>query len=250
MLGVSPEDRVSFRTLFSKLADPDAVNPLGFLRNLPRMGQLNRFVRRLIAQRREQPGDDLMSALLRAEEGGDRLSEDELVSMVFLLLFAGHETTVNLIANGVQALLAHPDQLALLRERPELIDTAIEELLRFTNPVGVVAPRFAREDLEVAGVHVPRGTTLMLLLASANLDEAAFPNAHRLDVTRDPNRHVSFGLGAHFCLGAPLARLEARVALPALLRRFPTMRLGVPVSKLRLRSNLGLRGLHELPLAV
>lgn len=250
MLGVPPEERHSFRTLFAKVADPDAVNPIGFLRNLPRMGQLGRFVRRLIALRREQPGDDLMTALVRAEEGDDRLSEDELVSMVFLLLFAGHETTVNLIANGVQALLAHPDQLTLLRERPELIDTAIEELLRFTNPVGVVAPRFAREELEVAGVRIPRGTTLTLLLASANLDEAAFPNAHRLDVTREPNRHVSFGLGAHFCLGAPLARLEARVALPALLRRFPTMRLAVPASQLELRSNLGLRGLQALPLAV
>ncbi len=250
MLGVSPEDRGSFRTLFAKLVDPDALNPLGFVRNLPRMGRLNRFIRRLIALRREQPGDDLMTALVRAEEGGDRLSEDELVSMVFLLLFAGHETTVNLIASGVQALLAHPDQLALLREKPELIDTAIEELLRFTNPVGTVAPRFAREDMEVAGVPVPRGTTLMLLLASANLDEAAFPNAHRLDITREPNRHVSFGLGAHFCLGAPLARLEARVALPALLRRFPGMRLSVPVSQLQLRSNVGLRGLHALPLAV
>ncbi|PZR10485.1 MAG: hypothetical protein DI536_19770 [Archangium gephyra] len=214
------------------------------------MGRLNRFIRRLIALRREQPGEDLMTALVRAEEAGDRLSEDELVSMVFLLLFAGHETTVNLIASGVQALLAHPEQLALLREKPELIDTAIEELLRFINPVGTVAPRFVREDMEIAGVRVPRGTTLTLLLASANLDEAAFPNADRLDITRDPNRHVSFGLGAHFCLGAPLARLEARVALPALLRRFPGLRLWVPASKLHLRSNLGLRGLHDLPLAV
>ena len=203
MLGVSPEDRGSFRTLFSKLVDPDALSPLGFVRNLPRMGQLNRFIRKLIALRREQPGDDLMTALVRAEEDGDRLSEDELVSMVFLLLFAGHETTVNLIASGMQALLAHPDQLALLREKPELIDTAIEELLRFTNPVGTVAPRFAREDMEVAGVPIPRGATLMLLLASANLDEDAFENAHKLDVTREPDRHVSFGLGAHFCLGAP-----------------------------------------------
>jgi cytochrome P450 PksS len=118
MLGVPPDERASFRALFAKLVDPDALNPLGFVRNLPRMARLNRFIRHLIALRREQPGDDLMTALVRAEEAGDRLSEDELVSMVFLLLFAGHETTVNLIASGVQALLAHPDQLALLRERP------------------------------------------------------------------------------------------------------------------------------------
>lgn len=250
MLGVPPTDRARFRALLAKVVDPDATNPLGFVRNLPRMIQLNRFFRSLVALRRERPGDDLVTALVSAEEDGDRLTEDELVSMVFLLLFAGHETTVNLIASGVHALLAHPDQLALLREKPELIDTAIEELLRFTNPVGTVSPRFAREDMEVAGVAVPRGTTLTLLLASANLDEAAFPNAHQLDITRDPNRHVSFGLGAHFCLGAPLARLEARVAIPALLRRFPRMRLAVPPSQLRLRSNLGLRGFHALPLAL
>lgn len=250
MLGVPPDERETFRRLFSKLVDPDALNPLGFVRNLPRMAKLNRFIRHLIALRREQPGDDLTTALVRAEEGGDRLTEDELVSMVFLLLFAGHETTVNLIGNGVLALLDHPDQLALLREKPELIDSAIEELLRFTNPVGIVAPRFVREDMEIAGVPVTRGTTLTLLLASANLDEAAFPNAHRLDIAREPNRHVSFGLGAHFCLGAPLARLEARVAIPALIRRFPAMRLAVPASELRLRSNFALRGLHALPLAV
>lgn len=250
MLGVEPADRTLFRSMLAKVVESDAMSPVGFIRNLPILGRLNRFLRRLIALRREQPGDDLMTALVNAEEGNDRLTEDELVSMVFLLLFAGHETTVNLIANGMQALLAYPDQLERLREKPEFIDTAIEELLRFTNPVGTVSPRFAREDMEVAGVSVPRGTTLTLLLASANLDEAAFANAHRLDIARDPNRHVSFGLGAHFCLGAPLARLEARVAIPALLRRFPHMRLAVPASQLRLRSNLGLRGLYELPLAV
>ena len=250
MLGVLPADRIRFRKMLEKVVDPARTNPVGFVLNIPHMARLNRFFRELVALRRERPGDDLVTALVRAEEGNDRLTEDELVSMVFLLLFAGHETTVNLIANGTHALLTHPDQLALLREKPELIDTAIEELLRFTNPVGTVSPRFAREDMEVAGISVPRGTTLTLLLASANLDEAAFPNAHQLDITRDPNRHVTFGLGAHFCLGAPLARLEARIAIPALLRRFPHLRLSVPASSLRLRSNLGLRGFHALPLAV
>ncbi|MBL8684608.1 MAG: cytochrome P450 [Myxococcales bacterium] len=250
MLGVPADERVTFRRRLAKVLNPSAQTPVGFVVNYPHMIWLNRFFRRLVALRREQPGDDIVTALVSAEEGADRLTEDELVSMVFLLLFAGHETTVNLIGNGVHALLQHPEQLALLREKPELIDSAIEEMLRFTNPVGTVSPRFAREEMEVAGVTIPRGATMTLMLASANLDEEQFPNAHTMDITRDPNRHVAFGFGAHFCLGAPLARLEARVAIPALIQRFPRMRLAVPASQMRLRANLGLRGFDTVPLAV
>lgn len=250
MLGVSGPERMEFRRLLAQVVDPRRQNPAGFILNYPSMVRLNRLLRRLVQLRREQPGDDLMTALVQAEEGGDRLDEDELISMVFLLLFAGHETTVNLIGNGVVALLQHPDQLELLRDRPALIDGAIEEMLRFTNPVGTVSPRFVREDLEIAGVKVPRGTTLTLLLASANLDEAAFPGADRLDITRNPNRHVAFGLGAHYCLGAPLARIEARAAIPALLRRFPDLRLAVPPAALRWRPSMGLRGLEALPVSL
>ncbi|HEY8377823.1 MAG TPA: cytochrome P450, partial [Nannocystis sp.] len=242
LLGVPGPEGMQFRKLLARVVEPGSQNPIGMVLNYPNMVRLNRLLRRLVQLRREQPGDDLITALVQAEEGGDRLGEDELISMVFLLLFAGHETTVNLIGNGVLALLQHPDQLQLLRDRPELIDSAIEELLRFTNPVGTVAPRFVREDLEIAGVRVPRGTTLTLLLASANLDEAAFPEAGRLDITRNPNRHVAFGLGAHYCLGAPLARLEARVAIPALLRRFPGLRLAVSPAAVRWRPGMGLRG--------
>jgi cytochrome P450 PksS len=138
----------------------------------------------------------------------------------------------------------------LLRESPALIDTAIEEMLRFTNPVGTVSPRFAREDLEIAGVAIAKGSTLMPLIASANLDDTAFEHADRLDITRNPNRHVAFGYGAHFCLGAPLARLEARVAIPALLQRFPDVRLAVPADKIRWRGqHMGLRGVVSLPLS-
>jgi cytochrome P450 PksS len=214
------------------------------------MVALRRFLHELVTLRRTQPGDDLVSALVQSEEQGDRLSEDELISMVFLLLFAGHETTVNLIGNGILELVRHPDQLDALRAEPTLIDGAIDEMLRYTNPVGVVAPRFATEDVEVAGVTIPRGSTVNAMIASANLDEAAFPDASRFDITRSPNRHVSFGLGAHYCLGAPLARIEARVAFPALLRRFGRLQLAVPAQQLRWSPNIGLRGLQSLPLSV
>ncbi|AKJ05014.1 cytochrome P450 PksS [Archangium gephyra] len=250
MLGVPQSDRIPFRALIAKVLDSSAVTPISFIRNYPNMLRLNSFLRKLVKLRREQPGDDLVTALVQAEEGGDRLSEDELISMVFLLLFAGHETTVNLIGNGVLELVRHPEQLQKLREQPDLIDSAIEEMLRFTNPVGIVAPRFAKEDVEIAGVPIPKGSALTLLIASANLDETAFPHADELDITRSPNRHVSFGYGIHYCLGAPLARLEARVAIPALLRRFPRLDLAVPAEKLRWRPHIGLRGLEALPLSV
>lgn len=250
MLGVPPADRAEFRRLLNRLMGGSQSSLVSLVRSYPEMVKLNAFLRRLVTLRRTEPADDLVSALVRAEEEGDRLSEDELVSMVFLLLFAGHETTVNLIGNGVLELVRHPEQLQLLREQPELVDGAVDEMLRYTNPVGVVAPRFATEDVEVAGVTLPRGSLVNLLIASANLDDDGFPDAGRFDITRSPNRHVSFGLGAHYCLGAPLARLEARVAIPALLRRFERLELAVPADELRWRPNIGLRGLVALPLAV
>ena len=250
MLGVPPADRDRFRTLFASLQSTSEMTPVSFVRNYPRMRRLTAFLRELVRLRREQPGDDLVSALVHAEEAGDRLDEDELISMIFLLLFAGHETTVNLIGNGVLELVRRPDQLQKLRDDPDLIGTAVEEMLRFTNPVGVVAPRFAKEDVEIAGVPIPRGSMVTLLIASGNLDEAAFPDADTLDITRSPNRHVSFGLGTHFCLGAPLARLEARIAIPALLRRFEHLELAVPADQLPWRRHIALRGVEELPLVV
>lgn len=250
MLGVPPAGRDRFRRLLEQLQVKSQTGPISLLQSLPRTAALRRFLHELVALRRAEPGDDLVSALVQAEEAGDRLNEDELLSMIFLLLFAGHETTVNLIGNGIYELVRHPDQLEALRTDPGLIDTAIDEMLRFTNPVGVVAPRWATEDAEIAGVTIPRGSTVNVMIASANLDETAFPHADRFDVTRSPNRHVSFGLGAHYCLGAPLARLEARIAIPALLRRFDRLELAVPAQQLRWGPNVGLRGLQALPLSV
>jgi len=184
---------------------------------------------------------------VQAEEAGERLREDELVAMVFLLVVAGHETTVNLIGNGALALLRFPEQLARLREDPALDATAVEELLRFHSPVEVSTERYAREPLEIAGVTIPRGALVYGVLSSANRDETQFEEPHVLDLGRERNRHLAFGQGIHYCLGAPLARLEGQIAIRRLLDRVPTLRLAVPESSLRWRKGLNLRGLEALP---
>ena len=191
-----------------------------------------------------------MSALARAEEAGQQLSEDELVAMVVLLLVAGHETTVNLIGNGTLALLHHPEQLQKLRQEPGLMPSAVEELLRFASPVETATERYAREEVTIAGVTIPRGGLVLPVIASANRDERQFADPDRLDVARTPNRHLSFGLGAHFCLGAALARMEGQIALATLLRRAPGLRLVVEPVALRWRPGLVLRGLRALPVTL
>jgi cytochrome P450 len=248
MLGVPEEDRAPFRRWMVGFLDGMSRSPLGLVAQFPRSVLMMGFFRRLIQQRREHPGDDLLTGLVQAEEQGDRLSEDELVAMIFLLLLAGHETTVNLIGSGTLALLQHPDQLERLRRDPGLIGTAVEELLRYANPVAQPSPRFAREDLVLHGKVIPRGATVVPLLASANRDETMFARADEVDVGRQPNRHVAFGLGVHYCLGAPLARLEGRIALQTLVQRFPRMRLAVPEEALQWRGSVNLRGLKTLPL--
>ncbi|MFY0572457.1 cytochrome P450 family protein [Archangium lansingense] len=247
MMGVPEEDRLTFHRQMGGFLD-NLSSPLGFLLQTPNAFNMLRFFRKLIRLRQTDPRDDLLTALVLAEEQGDRLNEDELVSMIFLLLLAGHETTVNLIGNGTLALLQHPEQLQKLRENPELIGSAVEELLRYGNPVDQPSPRFAREDIHLEGHVIPRGSTVMLLLASANRDESVFENPDTLDITRKPNRHVAFGMGVHYCLGAPLARLEGTIALQHLVRRFPQMKLAVPEQQLRWRGSIGLRGLKALPL--
>ena len=199
----------------------------------------------LIADRRRSPRDDLLGALVAAEDEGDRLTERELLSTCTLLLVAGHETTVNLIANGTLALLRHPDQLRRLRDDPALARSAVEELLRFDAPVQLTA-RVALEDIELDGATLAKGSMAMLLLASANRDPGAFPDPDRLDLGRAENHHLSFGFGTHFCLGAPLARLEAEVALTTLVRRRPDLALATDTP--RYKENLILRGLEALPL--
>jgi cytochrome P450 PksS len=222
----------------------------GIFTAIPYIWLFIRYLRRFIQSRRAAPGDDLVSALVQAEEGGEKLSEDELLAMVLLLLVAGHETTVNLIGNGTLALLEHPEQMEKLRKNPERMKLAIEELLRFHSPVEWATERFAREDLTIAGVRIRRGELIFAVIASANRDDRQFTNPDTLDIAREPNRHLSFGQGVHFCLGASLARLEGQIAINTLLRRASELRLAVAPEALQWRRGLVLRGLEALPLTV
>jgi cytochrome P450 len=204
-------------------------------------------LRRPKVQAHGKRSDDLLSALIAVRDDNDRLTERELVSMVFLLLIAGHETTVNLIANGMHLLLAHPDQYRRLRSDPSLIPAAVEEFLRYESPVETTTFRFTAEPVEVGGVTIPAGEVVLAALASANRDEERFADPARFDITRRENSHLAFGHGIHFCLGAPLARLEGQVAFETLLARLPELTLAVPAEDLAWRPGILIRGLVDLP---
>jgi len=248
MLGVPVKDRERFkqwgldiaRGLDAIMLPPDSEVAR---RSVASRQALTAYFRELIAERRATPRADVLSDLIAAEEAGDRLSEPELLATCMLLLIAGHETTVNLIGNGTLALLRHPDQLRLLRERPGLIGTAVEELLRFDGPVQRTA-RIPSEDITIDGRTIPKGELVMPFIGAADRDPAQFPEPDRLDITRTDNRHVAFGLGIHFCLGAPLARVEGQIAINTLLRRMP--RLALATERPVFRQSLTLRGLESL----
>jgi cytochrome P450 len=247
LLGVPAEDHKKFHRWSSRLVSVSSKRDM--LRFLPAALSFVRYLRKMLERRRTDPKDDLMSALVQAEEAGDKLSEDELLAMAFLLLVAGHETTVNLIASGTLALLEHPEQAERLRSDPSLVKAAVEELLRYTSPVEMATERYAREDTEIRGRTIPRGELVLAVLGSANRDERHFEDSEALDLARDPNRHLAFGRGGvHHCLGAPLARMEGQIALNAFLRRFPDARLAPET--LRWRRGLFLRGLERLPLVL
>lgn len=206
------------------------------------------YLRALMDEKRQNPGDDLTSFLVSAEEEGDRLDADELLSMVFVLFVAGHITTVNLIGSAVVALLTHPDQMATLRADPGLTRNAIEETLRYWGAAEMIFPRIALRDLEIVGVAIAQRERVTVSLASADRDPAKFTDPDVFDIARkDANRHIAFGKGIHVCLGAPLARLEGEVALEVLLRRYPDLHLDIPEEDLRYRDTF-LRGFAEIPL--
>jgi cytochrome P450 PksS len=246
MVGVPEAERWEFAKLVNLMFNFAAERP-----NLVAMAtagfRLRRYFSRLITLKRRQPDDRLLCELMKVEEAGDKLSENELAGTILLLLFAGHETTVNLIGNGVLALLDRPDQIKLLHERPDLAASTVEELLRFAPPVEYGVVRYATEDLMLADTIIPKGDGVIALLSAAGRDERAFDHPNTLDITREKNRQITFGMGHHICLGAPLARMEGVIAFRALARRLPTMELAVPRDRLEWWHAGGLRGLKTLP---
>ena len=249
MLGVPAKDYGRF-TRWSRILLSAPRSRLGALVALPSIWRFIGYIRDLLRARRLAPRDDLVSALIRAQEGGAGLSEDELLAMVILLLTGGHETTANLIGNAMLALLREPARLAWLRDTPMVMEAAVEELLRHSGPVETTTDRYARVPLELAGAAIPQGALVLGLIASANRDESVFDKPNELLLDRQPNRHLSFGLGGHFCVGAALARLEGEVALTALLRRTPGLALAQPDARPAWRAGLVLRGLERLPVIV
>ncbi len=250
MLGVPPDDHETFKGWSQELArslDPEPIPSADVLGRIKKaLDSFDDYFRGLIEERRRVPKEDLLSSLIEAEEQGDRLSEAELLATCRLLLVAGHETTVNLIGNGILALLRHPDQLRMLRDDLSLSPSAVEEVLRYDPPVQLTG-RIALEDIEVAGVTVPRGHNVILLLGAANRDPDQFARPEQFDITRNDDSHLAFGFGIHFCVGSPLARLEGQIALATLARRLSSLELRTESPEYK--ENIVLRGLRSLPVA-
>lgn len=248
MLGVPREDQSKIHVWSGALSrglgvgKPDAEV-------VESMQALGAYTAQLVADKRRQPADDLISQMIASEEEGDKLSESELISMITLLIFAGHETTSNLIATGTLMLLDHPDELHQLTSDLSLVPSAVEELLRFNGPSTIVGPRFATEDVELGGQQIKKGEMVIAVVKSANRDELQFENADDLDITRKISRHLAFGHGIHTCLGAPLARIEGDIAFTTLLKRMPNLHLSVPRENLQWTGGLTSQGLEALPVA-
>ncbi|NLU72361.1 cytochrome P450 [Streptomyces sp. HNM0575] len=243
LLGVPELDRTVFRGWSNAIvarSDPEEMQRA--------YEEMPVYLAELIEARRADPGEDMFSKLIHTvDEGGDRLSADELVSMSVLLLVAGHETTVNLIGNGMRALFAHPDQLADLRADFGLLDGAVEEMLRYDGPVETCTERLAVEDVELGGVTVPAGSTVLIAMADADRDPERFKDPDRFDIRRDARGHIAFGHGLHYCLGAPLARLEGRIAVRSLLERCPDIATDADEAELPWMPGMLIRGVKRLP---
>lgn len=248
LLGIPADDRDDVARWSQAIISPGSRG-LTYSARKQSVRAFMQYLRDLFARRQADPQDDLITALVRAEEAGDRLSEAELFSMVALLLVTGHETTVNLIGNGALALLRHPDQPARLKENPALWPAAVEELLRYDGPVETSTTRWVREATAFRGQAMRPGESMRAVITSANRDAGQFDRPDELIIDRTDNRHLAFGLGTHYCLGASLARLEGNIALETLFQRWPDLRLAIPFEELAWRSGVLFRGLQSLPLA-
>nr|WP_285855229.1 cytochrome P450 [Paenibacillus cellulositrophicus] len=246
MLGIPGHHQARFREWTHKLAQ-GALNPGQANLVQEALQEFIDYIQSLISEKRVRPGNDVISGLLQAYDEGDKLNENELLSTIWLLITAGHETTVNLIGNGTLALLQHPEQMQLLREDPALLPAAVEELLRYAGPV-MITGRVADEDIEIHGTLIRKGEMVMVSLAGADMDASRFDAPERLDITRQETDHLAFGRGIHLCLGAPLARMEGQIAFGSLLRRFPNLRLDVKPEDLAYHYST-LRSLVSLPVS-
>lgn len=248
LIGVPYADRDQFRDWVGAWMSVTALTPV---QRGEYIAQLAGYLASLAAQRRQNPADDLLGALVIASDEGDRLTEDEVVQLTLVILAAGYESTASQIVNFTYALLTHPDQLALLRSRPDLMPGAVEELMRWTPLLAVadVLPRYALEEVELSGGTVRAGEAVLLAKHAANRDRRRYEDPDRLDITRDAQGELGFGHGAHHCLGAPLARMDVQTALAALLERFPDLQLAVPEAELEWKSGMAVRGPVALPIA-
>ncbi|WP_341846000.1 cytochrome P450 [Streptomyces rubellomurinus] len=245
LLGVPEDGRRPFSNWVDSMFDPEHPGQV-----TESVDHIHHFLINLIDARRATPRDDLLSAMITARDESDRLSEDELASLAFLILFAGVESTQHVISNGLLALLCHPEQFVKLREDAKLIDNAVEEILRYSHPNQMAVRRFPIRDITISGVHVPAGDTVMLGLASANRDPACYPEPDSFDLLREFKQHLAFGHGMHYCLGAPLARMEIRAALETLLRNFSQITLAIPVDELEWRASFRSHALKKLPIEI
>jgi cytochrome P450 PksS len=246
LLGLPPADRPKFIGWANNLTNMRST--LGFVWRMMRgVGAIKRYLEQHLESARKTGGQGLIAELVRVEQEGARISRDEMVAMVFLLLFAGHETTTHLISGSAFELLKNPQLRDWLAQDWRRADLAVEEFLRFISPVQFSKPRFVSRDMELCGVRLKKGDKIMVMLASANMDPAANEHPERLDLARRPNRHIAFGAGIHFCLGHQLARIEGKCALKALFTRWPNLQLAVDPSRVRWRTRPGLRAIESLP---
>ncbi len=248
MVGIPVEDRAKVRGWTENLLAADRGDKEREAEVREKIGEFITYLKDLFERRRQDPRDDLITQLVQAEEDGDKLDEDELLAMVFIVYVAGFVTTVNLIGNGTVALLTHPEQLAQFKADPSLASNVVEETLRYWGPAESTLPRTTTADMQVGETVIPQGQLVMVSLASMDRDPARFVNPEQYDIMRsDSNRHVAFGKGVHACLGAPLARVEGQIALEVLFNRFPDLRLAVPEEELAWAPNF-LRGFRSIPL--